>query len=109
MAENFVDNYIDRLGDIDSDSRVDFHDNPNLRNESQALVYLQTLIEGLIEDGDTIAFLLGLQHILEKQRCSPHFINRVKQWKGHLLKERELQRHHQQLHQRHQRRKRGHR
>lgn len=90
MSEKFVENYIDR--GKPRGKPLDYHNNPNFRNEMQALVYLQTLVERLIQDGDTIAFLIGLQHILEEQRCRPYFIHQVSNWKEQLLRERELQR-----------------
>ena len=43
-------------------------------------------LKRLIKDGDTITFLIGLQHILEEQRCRPDFINQVSNWKEQLLR-----------------------
>ena len=101
MSKTFVENYIDRgtppdelLGSHNTppSEPLDFHNTPNFRNEMQALVYLQMLIERLIKDGDTITFLIGLQHILEEQRCRPDFITQVSNWKAQLLRERQLHR-----------------
>ena len=101
MSKTFVENYIDRGTPPDepldsyntpSGEPLDSHNNPDFRNEMQALVYLQTLVERLIKDDDTITFLIGLQHILEEQRCRPDFITQVSNWKEQLLRERQLHR-----------------
>lgn len=53
MSERFVENYINRgkFRDKPRGKPLDYHNNPNFRNEMQALVYLQTLIERLIQGG----------------------------------------------------------